>query len=321
MSPAISIVVIVHNMRREAPRTLFSLTSRYQVGVSDSDYEVIVVENGSPRPLGAETVQGFGPNFRYHFLSPAPPSPARAVNFGASLARGEFIGIMIDGARILSPGVLRHANLATGMYREPVISTLGWHLGPSVQAASVQKGYDRGVEDRLLAQAQWEQNGYRLFGISSFAGSSINGYFLPISESNCLFLRRETFAALGGFDERFDLPGGGLANLDFYKRACELPDTDLVIILGEGSFHQIHGGVTTNVTDMEVDRKWKEYEAQYRSIRGHGFAKPDKRPSYIGHVPPESLRFLQESVDRTRDRPKLIRRVRDSIRRFLKGRA
>ena len=42
------------------------------------------------------------------------------------------------------------------------------------------------------------------------------------------------------------MPGGGYANLELYERVTLRPDVNLVTILGEGSFHQVHGGTTTN---------------------------------------------------------------------------
>ncbi len=76
---------VVYNMRREAARTLHSLSRSYQRGVEDLDYEVIVVENGSDpdQRLGEEFVRSFGPEFRYIDLAgEASPSPAPAVNRG-----------------------------------------------------------------------------------------------------------------------------------------------------------------------------------------------------------------------------------------------
>lgn len=43
--PLLSVVVITHNMRREAERTLLSLSTAYQKGVEASEYEVIVIDN------------------------------------------------------------------------------------------------------------------------------------------------------------------------------------------------------------------------------------------------------------------------------------
>jgi hypothetical protein len=55
--PTLSIVVVVHRMAREARRTLHSLTREYQRGIEGLDYEVIVVDNGSPEPLGEPFVR------------------------------------------------------------------------------------------------------------------------------------------------------------------------------------------------------------------------------------------------------------------------
>jgi hypothetical protein len=37
-NPKLSVVVVVHNMAREAPRTLFSLSARYQRDIDKKDY-------------------------------------------------------------------------------------------------------------------------------------------------------------------------------------------------------------------------------------------------------------------------------------------
>ena len=49
--PKLSIVVATYRMQREAPRTTASLLPPLQRGVNDLDYEIIVVDNGSPEPL------------------------------------------------------------------------------------------------------------------------------------------------------------------------------------------------------------------------------------------------------------------------------
>jgi glycosyltransferase involved in cell wall biosynthesis len=296
--PAVSIVVVLFNMAREAPRTLYSLSSSYQREVNGSEYEVVVVDNGSSAPVSEETVKSFGENFRYYSYGPSSPSPVAAINFGAAQAKAEFIGLMIDGARLVTPGILRHAMMGLRMAPNPVVSTVSWHLGPDVQYRSTGNGFSREREDDLLAGIDWRANGYRLFDVSSLAGSSREGFFRPLAESNCFFMPRKTFERLGGFEERFDLPGGGLANLDMYKRACEVADAKLFILLGEGSFHQVHGGISTNATEEENNRLWHLFEKEYIDIRGKHYQRPDKRPEYIGHVPPELLRFVRYSAEK-----------------------
>ena len=59
-SPALSVIVVFHNMEREAPRTLFTLSPQYQRGVDPGDYEVIVLDAGSHTPLEEIFVKSFG---------------------------------------------------------------------------------------------------------------------------------------------------------------------------------------------------------------------------------------------------------------------
>ena len=63
--PMLSIIVVFHQMRREAPRTLLSLSRAYQRGVEAIDYEVIAVDSRSSAPLDPAEVEAFGPEFRY----------------------------------------------------------------------------------------------------------------------------------------------------------------------------------------------------------------------------------------------------------------
>ena len=282
-------------MNREAPRTIRSLIPSYQ-NVDANLYEIVLVENGSSGPLDRELVRKLSPNLRYFYIHEADPSPAAAVNFGVAQSRGAFVGISIDGARIFSPGIIKYSLIAFKAYANPVISTLGWHLGPDIQGRSMQNGYDQDVEDKLLQSINWPEDGYRLFEISVLAGSSVDGWFQPMAESNCVMLKKETFNQLHGFDERFNLPGGGLVNLDFYKRACQHPQTRLVTLLGEGTFHQIHGGVSTGVSPEKNVKLWKIFEAQYIKLRGMGFSKPSVETDYLGRVPREALPSLMGSA-------------------------
>jgi glycosyltransferase involved in cell wall biosynthesis len=278
--PKLSLIVIVYDMGREAPRTLRSLALHYQTGIDADDYEVIVMDNGSPTPLGESLVRGFGPQFRYRYVRKAAKSPAQAINHGVAMARGKYVGIFIDGARIASPGLLALALQAFRQHHDPIVATLGWHLGPELQQKSVLKGYNQTAEDRLLDSIGWPKEGYRLFDISVLAASSFKGYAAAPSESNALFLRRKTFKRMGGYDPAFDIPGGGLLNLDFFIRALERAESPYVMLKGEGTFHQIHGGASTGKT--EVKDRFQEWAKQYQQIRGKAWKHPEREAIYLG---------------------------------------
>lgn len=85
-------------MAREAPRTLFTLSTGFQRGVSAADYEVLAVDVGSTEPLDPDAMAAFGPHFRL-LRAPAAPSPAAAMNHAVQEARGGAIAVCIDGAR------------------------------------------------------------------------------------------------------------------------------------------------------------------------------------------------------------------------------
>lgn len=280
-------------MAREAPRSLHTLSPRYQRGVNSADYEVLAVDSGSNPPLPQSVAEYCSPNCRILRMGGAP-SPAASINAAVRAAQGEAVMILIDGARMLSPGIIRYALAAIRMFDDPVVATLAWHLGPKIQNESMLEGYCQEVEDRLLDSVDWRGDGYELFRIATLAGSSQNGWFRPIAESNCVTVRRETWLRLGGLHEGFISPGGGWVNLDFYREACVQLDP-LVILLGEGTFHQFHGGVATNVP-------WKNhpnngvFNLEYERIRGRKFSMAEKAAIHLGSVPAQALEILQYSA-------------------------
>jgi cephalosporin hydroxylase len=288
----LSVIVVVHDMRREAQRTLHSLSPAYQQGIADLDYEVIVVENGSveDQKLGAERVRTFGPQFRYLDLGEeATPSPAPALNRGVELARGEVIAVMVDGAHLLTPGVLRYGMLGIRGHEPAIVATQQWYVGPGQQAMTVREGYDRAYEDSLFERISWPLDGYRLFEIGSFIGD--RDWFDGLWESNCVFVPRHLLEQNGCLDEGFSMPGGGFTNLDFYERIGATPGVNVVTILGEGSFHQIHGGTTTNQSDPDrLAALIPSYRVHYLQLRHRPHRWTGKPLHYVGSMTEAALR-------------------------------
>jgi glycosyltransferase involved in cell wall biosynthesis len=295
--PGLSVVVVVHNMAREAPRTLYSLSAAYQQHIAADDYEIIVVDNGSMPPFDAKVIDSLAGNFRLLRLDPAPASPARAINRGLAEARGKVVGVMIDGARIVTPGMLHFARRGVELYPRALVVTLGWYLGRDLQRWSMEAGYNQQREDEMLTSIGWPQDGYRLFEIAAFDESSVDGWFSRIEESNALFLSRDSWNRIGGIDERFDAPGGGYVNLDTLARAMELPDSELVVLLGEATFHQFHGGIATNRSYRDLSHSLNKWEEQYQAIRQRPWRAPTPRNrTYIGTLPEAVLPHLARAL-------------------------
>lgn len=104
---------------------------------------------------------------------------------------------------------------------------------------------------------------------------------------------------LGGLHEGFISPGGGWVNLDFYREACASFEP-LVMLLGEGTFHQYHGGVATNVPHAQHPKD--AFKAEYAGVRGKELTILEKDATFIGRVPPQALGFLEFSVQRAQER-------------------
>ena len=84
--PKLSIVVAFFNMQREAIRTLYSLTTKYQLSINESDYEVIVLDSNSSEPLDPKWIESIQDNFTYRYVESEWPTPCRAMNVGIEMA-------------------------------------------------------------------------------------------------------------------------------------------------------------------------------------------------------------------------------------------
>ena len=192
--PKLSVVVVCFEMAAQVKNTLRSLLPPYQRGVEMSDYEIILIDNGSAKILDDEA-RTISPNLQYIYLPPneSNPNPALAMNRAAALARAPLLCVMIDGARMLTPGVLswgiRLLDLAPGA----IVEVRGWHLGPKWQPESITEGYDHETETELLEEVRWWENGYRLWEIAAATPQTRFGFWARTAESNCIFMSRDLF--------------------------------------------------------------------------------------------------------------------------------
>lgn len=288
-TPLVSIVVVGFDMDRELPRTIQSLLPPYQRDLDASQIEIIVADNGSHRPVQRED---FPADIDLTILrvDDGGISPCRAVNRAASLARGELIAVMIDGARMASPGLLKVAIDASRTDPGAFVATVGLHLGPKVQQISTGEGYTRAVEDALLDGIAWPADGYRLFEISTLGESYRHGALASPPETTFFLMNRCRFLKLGGFDEGFQALGGGFANYDMFDRASADPTAPIILLVGEATFHQLHFGATTQEGGIRraapegEGSLWDAYQRDYIRVRGVAYSHRPRQPLLYGAI-------------------------------------
>jgi hypothetical protein len=301
--PLLSIIVVAYEMSQQLANTLFTLSAGYQRGVSEKDYEVIVVENSSVDNFDESLLPALGNNFHFFRRLETSPTPVPAVNFAFDKCRGRAIGLMIDGARMVTPRVVQYVLMSQRISRNFLTVVPGYHLGDQAQHLNVSHGYDEAAEKKLLDSTNWRSDGYELFSVSDISGANPNGYLQPIMECNCMFAPAASFKKIGYADERFDLRGGGAINLHMFRSLGLLEGSEYFVIPGEGSFHQYHGGVTTSEYDG-LDEEHQSHSEQLQSIWSGEFHSLRREPILLGAVTPRAQQYLQFSSERAMKRYK-----------------
>ena len=175
MVPPSSVVIPTFARPAALDRCLEGL-ARQSVGAGE--FEVVVVDDGSPTPISP--AQGFGGRFEFRILRQDNAGPGVARNVGATAARGETLAF-IDDDCVPDPGWLE--SLAGAVRRRPGVlaggstrNGLEGSLCPEVTHLIVSVAYD------YYNQAD---DGPRFFA------------------TNNLACRRDDFLASGGFDPAF----------------------------------------------------------------------------------------------------------------------
>ena len=140
----LSVILVAYDMAREIPRTLESLSRSYQEGAENLEYEVLLLDNGSPEPLYEASWSHLDVPVKLIRIDDASTSPASAINRGLQLAHGELVCLMIDGAHMLTPGVFRMALSAYQAFDNAVVvHPLLLSRGGASRQRSVLDGYNQ----------------------------------------------------------------------------------------------------------------------------------------------------------------------------------
>lgn len=276
----LSIIIVFHNNKREAQRSLYSLSKKYQRNISDLKYEVLCIDSNSTDPLEAKDFENLGPEFTFHRFQIDNPSPVGALQYGIDNAKSEHLGIIIDGAHIITPNVLNYFNQLSKLDSNYFVYTHPFHIGEYYQNDNMVKfKYNQEVEDKLIKSVDWKANGYMLFEISNYKQSN-EPFLSNVFESNCFFISKSHLSKVGGVNNKFTSRGGGFINLDVFKRVVEYPTTKTTALLGEGSFHQFHGGTSTNSErNSELQKMFRE---EYQTVTLKSYQGPIYTPELYG---------------------------------------
>jgi len=275
----LSIIIAYYNIPKQIERTLISCSENYQ-NAPGNEIEVIIADNGSTEPLPEGLKKRF-PVISKILRTDGQPSPVFALNAAIKHAKYDTIAMMIDGAHILSPGVFKNTKEVCQLNAQPVINVPQYYLGSISQNLNPKRNaWDR--ETWRLEKMDWPKKGYSLFNYALFPSENIQRTHHGAIETNCLIAKKSTWEKLGGFDERFDEPGAGYANLEIFSRFINAMDTNYVVFPGEGSFHQDHSGTTTNKSPAERDEIVKKFRERYTEVTGLESLINLKSPSYYG---------------------------------------
>ena len=85
-------------------------------------------------------------------------------------SRGRTLALMIDGAHVLTPGVLRFGLQGLATYAPAIVATQQWYVGPGQQGDAMDDGYDQALRGPAVRRIEWPSDGYRLFEIGHFIG-------------------------------------------------------------------------------------------------------------------------------------------------------
>ena len=113
---------------------------------------------------------------------------------------------------------------------------------------------------------------------------------------------------INGYSEEFQAQGGGFVNLDTLTRATTLEETQPFLLIGEATFHQLHGGVATNVPKENVF----PMRAEYEEIRGFPYEPPVLNWLFFGNF---KFKPAQIEMGLTRTAQKILQEHRKNLRK------
>ena len=169
--PTVSVIIPTYNRADLLPAAIDSVLRQ-----TYSDFEVIVVDDGSTDST-SQVVSRYSADWRVKYAFQKNQGRAMARNYGASLARGEFLGFLDSDDEYLPDNLAGHLKVFA---QQPALGMTVGGYQYMTEAGDVVEERRPWEEDDSLSVAGW------LFNCLAMPGS--------------ILLRRSEFERIGGFD-------------------------------------------------------------------------------------------------------------------------
>ena len=197
----ISVIIPTYKRSERLQHLLKQLISQ---DVCRSDYEIIVVDDGSPEPVCPDVSDiGRDAGVAVHCFRKENGGPAAARNFGARLATGEFL-LFVDDDMSVRPDFIR-AHIETQKEFGPALVNCQFDWQVEAASKPFQLWYKNRVE-------QW--SGFRLADAREIADDVFEITNVLATTAN-LSVSRRLFESVEGFDEGYPF---GCEDQDFAGR-------------------------------------------------------------------------------------------------------
>jgi len=253
MKNFISVIMPTHNHAWELYFTLFSLEKQY--GIGHNEYEIIIV-NTNPDDIDTlDTAKHYHEKFKNIRLIQVydeKASTIKAACYGGNLgartyAKGDLLVLVVDSARIPTPGVLIKTRSEFEKWGENIVTTtvpyhfLKHYSTPGFTVEECRKAF---------LKTRWRQDIYHLFDYAAHTNISKSGIF---NESCYLGITKKNFIKVNGYNEIFTEWSD--YNLDLWRRLTRNPPKDGIQIPDEVNDHwgKIGLGLEIHALSGEAD--------------------------------------------------------------------
>lgn len=210
-----SVVIPTYKRPEGLDRVLNSLIDQ-----SDSDFEVVVVEDGSK--VAESICNKFKANLNISYFWQENSGPAKARNLGVKKAKGEIIAFTDDDMKLPTDWI---AKLKDGFKRHPEVGGVGGFM----------KAPESVFQSSKFAQYEWFVS-HKTYHAD--LNERVGGFENPAGGTNNIAFKKEVLEEVGGFDEHFPVPAGEDADL---KKRITDRDHKLLYIPLQADHYQPYG--------------------------------------------------------------------------------